>query len=131
MTVYKSIIKGLGEAIEYEKSNLKNIRARTIRIAPLPHFFEKDIRDIRIKLGLSQSAFAGLMGVSIKTIEAWESGRNVPQGPAQRMLELLQKDATLVKNYVHVGCPTRRGFSVGEEPGPPYKPRGGVEPGKN
>ena len=128
--MYKSIIKGLGEAIEYEKGNLKNVRTKTIRIAPLPRFCAKDIRDIRIKLGLSQSAFAGLMGVSIKTVEAWESGRNVPQGPAQRMLDLLQKDATLVKNYVHVGCPVRRGFSVGEEPGQPYNPRGDADSGE-
>ncbi|EKO34356.1 hypothetical protein LEP1GSC161_3268 [Leptospira santarosai str. CBC1416] len=33
------------------------------------------------------------MGVSAKTIEAWESGKNIPQGPAQRMLFILKNNS--------------------------------------
>lgn len=32
------------------------------------------------------------MGVSIKTVEAWEAGRNHPDGAACRLLYLTQKD---------------------------------------
>jgi len=31
-----------------------------------------------------------VLGVSPKNIEAWEAGRNVPQGIAQRLLQMLQ-----------------------------------------
>jgi putative transcriptional regulator len=43
-------------------------------------------RIIRQKLHLSQSAFAGLMGVSIRTIQDWEQGRRTPKGPAKSLL---------------------------------------------
>jgi putative transcriptional regulator len=35
------------------------------------------------------------MGVSVKTVEAWEKGTNKPIGTARRMLSLLQQDDTL------------------------------------
>ena len=31
----------------------------------------KQIRDVRMKTGMTQSVFASYMGVSIKTVEAW------------------------------------------------------------
>jgi len=41
------------------------------------------------------------IGVSSKTVEAWESRRNIPNGPSQRMIELLEKNGpSLVNNYV-------------------------------
>ncbi|MBN1878229.1 MAG: helix-turn-helix domain-containing protein [Anaerolineae bacterium] len=36
---------------------------------------------IRAKLQLSQAAFAGLMGVSVRTVQDWEQGRRKPSGP--------------------------------------------------
>ena len=49
---------------------------------------------------LSQSVFANIIGVSKKAVEAWESGKNIPQGPAQRMLELLDKDPAITDKYL-------------------------------
>jgi putative transcriptional regulator len=98
--VYSSIIKGLNEAIDYEKgTHIKGIKRRKVTISPLPHYSSLKIKEIRNKLNLSQSTFATILGVSIKTVEAWESGKNIPQGPAQRMLGLLEKDNNLLKKY--------------------------------
>ena len=83
------IIKGLNEAVEYENGSKKNVRSRCIRIPELPQYRAEMVRDIRIRCGLTQRLFAELMGVSAKTIEAWESGKNTPQGPAQRFLSIL------------------------------------------
>ena len=48
-------------------------------------------KDIRKKLHLSQSAFAGFMGVSIRTIQDWEQGRRNPQGPAKALLRIAEQ----------------------------------------
>jgi putative transcriptional regulator len=46
---------------------------------------------IRLKLKLSQSAFAGLMGVSVRTLQDWEQGRREPQGPAIALLRIAEQ----------------------------------------
>ncbi|WP_252176516.1 type II toxin-antitoxin system MqsA family antitoxin [Endozoicomonas sp. 4G] len=48
-------------------------------------------KEIRQKLQLSQSAFAGFMGVSIRTIQDWEQGRRTPQGPAKALLRIAEQ----------------------------------------
>ena len=48
-------------------------------------------KEIRQKLQLSQSAFAGFMGVSIRTIQDWEQGRRRPQGPAKALLRIAEQ----------------------------------------
>lgn len=46
---------------------------------------------IRTKLNLSQAAFAGLMGVSLRTIQDWEQGRRKPSGPAEALLRIAEQ----------------------------------------
>ena len=38
---------------------------------------------------MTQTVFANYMGVSKKTVEAWELGRTHPTGPAYRLLDIL------------------------------------------
>ncbi|MGP5352079.1 helix-turn-helix domain-containing protein [Pseudomonas helleri] len=42
--------------------------------------------EARAKVGLSQSAFAQLLGVSLRTLQDWEQGRRRPAGAAQTLL---------------------------------------------
>jgi len=51
-------------------------------------FEPADIRGIRAKLGLSQSEFALLIGVSVATLRNWEQGRRHPEGPARALLRI-------------------------------------------
>lgn len=46
---------------------------------------------IRSKLKMSQSAFAGLLGVSTRTLQDWEQGRRSPQGPAIALLRIAEQ----------------------------------------
>jgi putative transcriptional regulator len=50
-----------------------------------------DIRAIRERLGLSQSRFAMLIGISVSTLQNWEQGRRVPDGPAQMLLRVADR----------------------------------------
>lgn len=44
-----------------------------------------------MKLEMSQSAFADLMGVSVRTLQDWEQGRREPQGPAMALLSIAEQ----------------------------------------
>lgn len=44
--------------------------------------------EARAKVGLSQSAFAQLLGVSLRTLQDWEQGRRRPTGAAQTLLRV-------------------------------------------
>ncbi|MCG6142786.1 MULTISPECIES: helix-turn-helix domain-containing protein [Leptospira] len=92
--LFKSLKKGLNEAIDYSDGNSTSpLKQTLISVPKLPNYKGKDIKSIRTKLHLTQSVFANTLGVSEKTVEAWESGRNTPQGPAQRMLFVLKNNS--------------------------------------
>ncbi len=104
LTIGENLINSLEEAIKFENGEkVKGIKSHFITVAPLPDFNGKEIKEIRNKLGLTQSIFAYVFGVSIKTVEAWESGKNHPAGPAQRILSILEKDKSFLKKYKLVG----------------------------
>lgn len=47
-----------------------------------------DVRAIRERMNLSQSGFAALLGVSLRTLQDWEQGRRKPTGPAYALLRI-------------------------------------------
>lgn len=51
----------------------------------------RDVRAVRERLGLSQTVFAGLLGVSERTLQEWEQGRRTPTGPACALLRVAQR----------------------------------------
>jgi len=102
MSLYESLIGGLNEAINHEKGNTK-LRTNVMTIADLEEYSAQSIKRIRNATGLSQSMFAPAMGVSIKTVEAWENGRNTPSGAAKRILKLLEKDPRFFQENEIIG----------------------------
>ena len=91
MSVFDDIKLGLEQAIEYEKGNLK-AKKTTLTILPLETFSSQEIKEIRNSTGLTQVLFAKYMGVSVKTVEAWEAGRNHPDGAACRLLTITRRN---------------------------------------
>ena len=70
------------EALRAFNRGENNLRTRIIN-RPLP-----PVATIRKRLNVSQHAFAGLLGVSVRTIQEWEQGRREPSGPAQALLRI-------------------------------------------
>ena len=90
--IFDDIKKGLEEAIEYRKGNVK-LRSSTYIIPnPPSNYKAKDIKKIRERYKYSQSYFAKMLNVSIRTIESWESGKRSPSQVALRLLELIDKN---------------------------------------
>jgi putative transcriptional regulator len=50
------------------------------------------IAAIREKTGLSQTTFARLLGVSVRTLQEWEQGRRAPSGAARTLLLIAAKN---------------------------------------
>ncbi len=98
-TYFTSIMSGLNEALEVSNGNLKTVKRRKVTVSPVPEYNASRIKKIRESLNLSQMIFAEAVGVSIKTVEAWESGRNKPQGPASRFLQLLEQDQHFLEEH--------------------------------
>jgi putative transcriptional regulator len=53
-----------------------------------------------MKAGMTQNVFAAYMGVSPKTVEAWEGGRTHPNGTAFRLLDVLASNDLEITNYI-------------------------------
>lgn len=87
MSAFEKIKAGLQEAISFERGELQ-ADTRTISIAPVDTFAPEEIKAIRASVGMTQAVFAKYMGVSVKTVEAWEAGRNHPDGAACRLLSI-------------------------------------------
>jgi putative transcriptional regulator len=101
-SIFESIKRGLNEAIEYEKGNLPDVKVDKITVAPLNEYSGAKIKEIRKHNNMTQRIFAQALGVSPKTVEAWEAGKNIPSGCASRMLELMERDNSLLEKYAIV-----------------------------
>ena len=62
---------------------------------------DPDPQAIRKRLGLSQSRFAAIIGVSVRTLQNWEQGRRHPEGPAKALLRVVDKDPKAVFHALH------------------------------
>ena len=93
-SVFTTISAGLQEAIAHAKGD--DSRAR-IRALP-----EVSVQALRERLGMSQHEFARAFGVSIDTLQNWEQGRRVPQGPARVLLTLIDQEPAMVLRVLHL-----------------------------
>ena len=100
--VYESIMAGLTEAIEDAKSSEKKLKRNVVHVEPIKEYNAEQVKRIRINTGMSQNVFASYMGVSCKTVEAWESGKNHPSGVASRLLHMMEMNSNLIEEFPFV-----------------------------
>jgi putative transcriptional regulator len=62
---------------------------------------DPDPKAIRERLGLSQSRFASIIGVSVRTLQNWEQGRREPEGPAKALLRVVDREPQAVLQALH------------------------------
>jgi putative transcriptional regulator len=67
-------------------------RVSTVEVSPLA--------SARLKLGLSQSEFAKMLGVSLRTLQEWEQGRRKPSGAAKSLITIAIKKPEVIKELL-------------------------------
>lgn len=89
--VAEGITRGLTEAVAFAQGDADK-RAYAVHVPA-----SLDVKAIRTGLGLSQQAFAGRFGFSIKTLRHWEQGQRAPEGPARAYLTVIARDPAAVQ----------------------------------
>ena len=82
-TVGQEILNGIREIKRGEHGRILNV---------------PPVSAIRERTGLSQSHFAELLGVSLRTLQDWERGRRVPSGAARTLLLIANNNPRALLN---------------------------------
>ena len=90
---FRELIESIRHTGEYMRGRRKP--SRVLRYTPA------NVRKIRFQLGLSQNQFARALHISVNTLQNWEQGRCVPQGPAQVLLKIAGKNPKVVLEAIH------------------------------
>ena len=81
------------EAILHEFMEAKEkgiaLSSHQLSIQGVKTFTPQEIKQIRVNANMTQWMFASVIGVTQKSVEAWEGGRSRPDGAARRMIGLL------------------------------------------
>jgi putative transcriptional regulator len=67
---------------------------------------DTNVKTVRERIGLSQSQFARMIRVSVKTLQNWEQKRRSPTGPAAALLHIVAREPQVALRTLH--APRRR-----------------------
>jgi putative transcriptional regulator len=70
----------------------RHMAGKAVRGARMTELIEPDVRAIREAARISQSQFARLIGVNLRTLQNWEQRRTRPSGPARVLLKIVASD---------------------------------------
>lgn len=91
---FDQLVKGVREM----KRHMAGKPVRGIRSNELA---EPDVRAIREAARVSQSQFAALIGVNLRTLQNWEQKRTRPTGPARALLKIVASDPKSAIEALH------------------------------
>jgi len=74
---FDQLVKGVREM-------KRHMEGKRVRGAKTTELFAPDVRAIREAARISQSQFAKLIGVNLRTLQNWKQQRTQPTGPPER-----------------------------------------------
>ena len=90
-----------GQLIKGVREMKRHMAGKSVRGARTTEFAEPDVRAIRDAAKISQSQFARLIGVSVRTLQNWEQQRTRPTGPARALLKIVASDPKSAIEALH------------------------------
>jgi len=104
--VYQEVID---EFAEIREKGIGHLRKRTrTAVSPVKEYKPHEIKELRERMQYSQSFFGEYLGVSLKTVQAWEAGTNKPTGTALRIFQVLEQDLDILDKYIIAGFTPHR-----------------------
>ena len=87
---FDQLVKGVREMKRHLAG--KTVRGSVTTEVPAP-----DVRSIREAAKISQSQFAKLIGVNLRTLQNWEQHRTQPTGPAKALLKIVASNPKAIE----------------------------------
>lgn len=91
---FDQLIKGVREM-------KRHMAGKTVRGVRTTELIDPDLRAIREAARISQSQFAKLIGVNLRTLQNWEQGRTRPAGPARALLKIVASNPKSAIEALH------------------------------
>ncbi|HEY1437861.1 MAG TPA: helix-turn-helix domain-containing protein [Casimicrobiaceae bacterium] len=91
---FDQLVKGVREM-------KRHMAGKPVRGARVTELAQPDVRAIREAAKISQSQFAKLIGVNLRTLQNWEQHRTRPTGPARALLKIVASDPKSAIEALH------------------------------
>ena len=87
--LFEELLESVKQAVAIERGEIKPSRSFTVHR-------KNEVTAARARLGLSQSRFAALLGISSSTLKNWEQGRRRPTGAAKVLVRVAKRHPRVV-----------------------------------
>lgn len=91
--LFADLMQGMKEAVAIAKGEIAPSRVFVVQ--------PPDAKEVREKTGLSQAAFAAMIGVKVKTLQNWEQHRRHPTGAAAALLTIFDRVPEVAVKALH------------------------------
>lgn len=87
----ESLIQGALDALDYAKGQNKGCKTHKVSVPA-----QVDVAEIRKHLHMSRQQFSDEFGFSVRTLEKWERGERMPEGPTRAYLTVIAQNPAAV-----------------------------------
>ena len=87
--LFDELLESVKQAAAIERGTMKPSRVFFVNK-------KNEVTNVRARLGLSQSKFAALLGISSATLKNWEQGRRQPSGAARVLLKIAKQHPRII-----------------------------------
>ncbi|GIW52026.1 MAG: transcriptional regulator [Nitrospiraceae bacterium] len=104
--LFDELVESVKQMKAIEAGRLK--LARVTRVEALATGGAPDVAALRARFKLSQAQFAGLLGISVRTLQNWEQKRRRPDGLAEVLLRVAAAHADALLSVTTKAPPPHR-----------------------
>lgn len=96
--IFDDIVDSLNELQAHAEGKPTGVLVHRRTVKEPETFTPQEIKQVRLDAKMTQKTFAACIGVTPKSVEAWEGGHSRPDGAARRMLGLMRDHPGFAEN---------------------------------